>query len=210
MTPPLQARRGFKLSLPEGFIELPLDDEILEAAEDFSEFTTKVSTAFDLSPNDQNSREVAISFAGLGSLAGNRGVDYASVAFYKSPDDPLRPIMIMLTGVTMPSEHHREELAITGLLELKEEEVGRDSIAELHLPVGPAVAVVNEEENALIIEQTPIPILTRQISAWVPDPDGTTIGVVTATTNCYLDWEHVCVLALEIFDSFEWEPLSEN
>jgi hypothetical protein len=54
----------------------------------------------------------------------------------------------------------------------------------------------------------PIPVLTRQLSAWVPDRDGTTIGVISVMTNSFQDWERVCVLALDIFDSFGWEPLS--
>ncbi|MDI2027402.1 hypothetical protein QFW96_02215 [Saccharopolyspora sp. TS4A08] len=33
-------------------------------------------------------------------------------------------------------------------------------------------------------------------------------GAVSVITNSFPDWERVCVLGLEIFDTFGWEPLS--
>lgn len=82
------------------------------------------------------------------------------------------------------------------------------TVEQIKLPVGPAIATVTEEENALVMGDEPIQVLTRQLSAWVPDREGTTIAVVSVMTNSFRDWEHVCTLALDIFDSLGWEPLS--
>ncbi|TWG08347.1 hypothetical protein FHU35_11966 [Saccharopolyspora dendranthemae] len=160
-----------------------------------------------MTPDDDNAVAAASAFAQLGSLIGDGGIDYAAMAFYKSPDDPLRPIMVTLAGISMPSNHHTAREAINNLVELHSSS-GADAVEELRLPSGPAVATVLEEHNALIVNGEPNHILTRQLSAWVPDRDGTTIGVVSVITNSFQDWERVCVLGLEIFDTFGWEPLS--
>ncbi|SDP94885.1 hypothetical protein SAMN04487905_11695 [Actinopolyspora xinjiangensis] len=119
----------------------------------------------------------------------------------------MRPIMVTLTGIAMPSDHHRKSEAVADLLELHRASAD-STFEEIRLPVGPAVVTVTEEENALVVDEEPIHVLTRQLTAWVPDPDGTTIAVVSVMTNSFQDWEHVCTLALDIFDSFGWEPLS--
>lgn len=51
----------------------------------------------------------------------------------------------------------------------------------------------------------PAVVLNRQVSAWIPEPDGDTIAVVSVASPSWPDWEHVCDLALGIFDSFGWE-----
>lgn len=200
------AGRGYQLQLPEGFTELPLVEEDLGTPEDVQTLIGRVAAVFGLSPQDDNARAATAMFTGLGLIAGSRDVEYASLAFYKSPDDPLRPIMVMLTGMTMASDHHHKESAIVALLESLKQDPD-NTVSEVRLPIGPAVAVVSEEQNQLSLADEPIVVLTRQVSAWVPDPDGTTIGIATVTTNSYQDWVHVCRLALDIFDSFEWEPL---
>lgn len=199
------ARRGFHLSLPDAFTALPLDD--IESANDLGDLTPRIAKQFGLAPDEDGAVAAADAFAQLGSLIGDGGVDYAAVAYYKSPDDPLRPIMVALTGIAIPSDHHNISEAVTSLVELHSAS-GADAVEELRLPSGPAVATVAEEQNALVMNDIPVHILTRQLSAWVPDRDGTTIGVVSVITNSFQDWERVCVLGLEIFDTFGWEPLS--
>lgn len=201
------AQRGFHLSLPEGFVELPIEETTPDSTE-FERLSTHVSDQFGLAPMGENTLAAAASFAQLGSLIGDTGgVDYSAIAFYKSPDDPLRPIMVTLTGITMPSEHRSASEAVTGLIELHSAS-DADVVEQVQLPAGRAVATVTEEQNALVIDDEPIHVLTRQLTAWVPDREGTTIGVVSVITNSFQDWERVCVMGLEIFDSFGWEPLS--
>ncbi len=202
------ARRGFRLGLPDGFIPLPLSEGDIDVESDeFESLVSFAAEAFGLSATDESSIATATSFAQLGSIISDSGVDYSAIAFYKSPDDLMRPIMVTLTGIAMPSDHRSREAAITDLLELHGE--SNDSTTEeIRLPVGPAVATVTEEENALVMGDEPIQVLTRQLSAWVPDRDGTTIAVVSIMTNSFRDWEYVCTLALDIFDSLGWEPLS--
>ena len=203
------ARRGFNLGLPEGFIELPTDGDDLGSPELTERLNAQVAAQFGLPPDGDNAAAAAAAFADLGVLAGNGGVDYSAIAFYQSPDDPARPIMILVTGIAMPSDHYGKDAAIAGLLETHQADGHGEPVA-IQLPIGPAVAVAVEEKNFLAFDDEKVPILTRQFSAWVPDPDGTTIGVVSVMTNCWQDWDHVCVLATEIFDSFEWHELSST
>lgn len=200
------APRGFRLGLPDGFISLPLDDVDYESAE-FEPLVSLVAARFGLQAADENAFAAAASFAELGAVIGGAGIDYSALAFYKSPDDSLRPIMVALTGLAMPSDHHSRSEAVADLVELHTSS-GESTVEKIQLSVGPAVATVAEEHNALVLGDEPIHVITRQLSAWIPDRDGTTIGVVSVMTNSFQDWEHVCVLALDIFDSFGWEPLS--
>ena len=76
----------------------------------------------------------------------------------------------------------------------------------LTLPAGEAVAVVTEAAQDVGTDpESPAVVLNRQVSAWIPDPDGDTIAVVSVASPSWPDWEHVCDLALGIFDSFGWE-----
>jgi len=83
-----------------------------------------------------------------------------------------RPVVVL--------DHHAEPVAI-------------------QLPIGPAVAVAVEEKNFLAFDDEKIPILTRQFSAWVPDPDGTTIGCIPA----WVYWGYDCSSGLIVSDLTE-------
>ncbi|TCO52811.1 hypothetical protein [Actinocrispum wychmicini] len=208
MTTPAVARRGFTLALPEGFIELPVDEEDFDIPEVRSTLVAKMAALFGLDPDSEYAAATAAAYSAIGLTAG-QGMDYAAVALYRSPDDPTRPIMITLTCTTMPSEHHTVPAAVEGLLEVHESQA-KGVPARHRLPIGPAVTLVTEDPQALEYEGESVPILSRQVSLWVPDPDGTTVGVVAVQTNSWQDWEHVCVVAVDIFDSFEWQPLDES
>jgi hypothetical protein len=185
------AQRGFHLNLPQGFVTLPLDDVALEPTE-LEDLKAKLAEQLGIAPTDEGAQVAAASFSQLGSMIGDGGIDYSAIALYKSLDDPLRPIMVTLTGLAMPSDHRSRAEAISSLIELHS---GADAINEIRLPSGPAVTTVTEEQNALIINDESIQVLTRQLSAWVPDREGTTIGVISVITNSFQDWERVCVLA---------------
>lgn len=203
---PTVAQRGFHLSLPQGFMTLPVEDAERTSA-GFQDLTNQVAEQFGLTASDDNATEAATAFAQTSSLIGEGEVDFSAIAFYKSPDDALRPVMVTLTGITIPSDHRSRGEAVENLIELHGSSQV-DAAEEIQLPAGPAVATVTEEQNALVMNDERIHVLTRQLSAWVPDRDGTTIGVVSVTTNSFQDWERICVLALDIFDTFGWEPIS--
>jgi hypothetical protein len=44
---------------------------------------------------------------------------------------------------------------------------------------------------------------------WIPDRDGTTLAVLSASTNNWRDWRRVCELALGVFETVEWQPLDQ-
>lgn len=200
------AGRGFNLGLHAGFHALPVAETDLADSDAAASFTGAVGGIFGLPPEDNNAQAAAAVFAGLGLAAGRQGLDYAAIAFYTSPDDPTRPIMIMLTGYVAPSDHTTPADAVAELHRDLAGDPGT-SVHNVRLPVGPAVVEVTEKQDRVVVEGYPAPVLTRQLTAWVPDPDGTALGVVTVTTNSFQDWERVCTVGLDIFDTLEWEPL---
>lgn len=197
--------RRFQFGLPTGFVELPVDPEDL-SPESFGTLRREVAGAFGFDADDPSTEAAALGMATLGLMMA--GVDYAAVGIYRSPDEPGRPIMIVLTGTGLPSDHDRPETAIEGLLEIHEAQ-GQGTVGRLTLPTGPAVVVVSEQESVLHIGEATAPVLQRQVAAWLPDPAGSTIAVVSASTNSWPDWEHVCALALDVFESLEWFSLDK-
>lgn len=200
------AERGFNLGLPDGFHSLPIEVTDMAGADAATSFTGDIGGIFGLSSDDENAQAAAAVFAGLGLAVGRQGLDYAAIAYYLSPDDPTRPIMMMLTGYVAPSEHVHPADAVANLRRDLANDPGT-TVHDLRLPVGPALASVTEKQDEIVVEGYPFPVLTRQLTAWIPDLDGTAIGVVTVTTNSFQDWERVCTVALDIVDTFEWEPL---
>jgi hypothetical protein len=65
------------------------------------------------------------------------------------------------------------------------------------------------EDNHQVIDQgegvEPIMLRSRQWTAWIPDPDGTTIAIISVTSPSVPDWPHVADLAADVFDSFAWQ-----
>lgn len=197
--------RGFRLGLPEGFVELPIDDFYDHPVSE--RLPESIATLFGLSVHDADVASATQAFNGLGMMIGDAGIDYSAIAFYKSPDDPSRPIMVTVCGTAMQSDHRNKSEAVKNVIEAHKYKDCQD-LSEIRLPAGPAAVVVTEEQNVLVVDEVPTRVLTRQLTAWVPDPEGTTIGVVSVMTNSFQDWEHVCGLGLDIFDSFGWEPRS--
>lgn len=76
----------------------------------------------------------------------------------------------------------------------------------LDLPEGKAVVTVQEEKTILRNEagELEVRVLQRQVAAWIPDPRGTSVAMVGVCSNDWQDWEHVAVLALDIFDTVSW------
>ncbi|WP_209706792.1 hypothetical protein [Crossiella equi] len=125
---------------------------------------------------------------------------------YRSPDDPERLLMVWLTVSEVRSAHETPGVAVAGLLEAHRE---RGDVAQVTLPAGPAAVVVTEEALALHVGELSAPVLRRDVTAWVPDPFGTRLAVISLATNSWQDWDHVCELALALFDSLDWAPAPE-
>jgi len=196
-------QREYTLDLPPGFIEIPLGElssDVIERA------ATQAATAFGLSQGDQHTRNLAfaLSSAVAGELAND--ISYLAIGFFRSHDGA-RPIMVAITCLSRPSQHEEVQAAISGLLEVHRDQ-GQESVWPIQLSSGPAVAVVTEEFNELTIDgqQDAIPLIQRAVTAWTPDPDGTTLAVVSVSSNNWQDWDSVCELALDLFDTLEWAP----
>ncbi|HEY0806630.1 MAG TPA: hypothetical protein VGD84_16270 [Pseudonocardiaceae bacterium] len=195
--------RSFALGLPDGFVELPSSVESA-TADSVGEVTAYFARLFNLPPDDQNAAAAAVYFAAVGTSSGDEGVDHTAMAMYRSPDDPERAMMVLLSSTCLSAGHADVDSAIAGLLEIHRA-VGRGTVTRVELPAGPAVVVVDEEQNGITIGEQFAPIVHRKITAWVPDPDGSTVAVVSMASNNWPDWAHVCRLALNIFDTLDWD-----
>lgn len=195
--------RSFTLELPEGFVALPSDlgDSLPDQV---GELTAYFARLFSLPPDDENAAAVAVYYAAVGPAAAESGVDHTELAMYRSPDDPDRAMMIMLSSSCVPAGHADVESAVAGLLEIHRA-AGQGDVSKLSLPVGPAVVVVTEEQNGVFVGQAALPVLHRKITAWVPDPGGTTVGVVSVSSNNWQDWEHICRLTVDILGTMRWD-----
>lgn len=104
----------------------------------------------------------------------------------------------------MTASHASLSTEIAALIKIHQER--GDFAQALTLPAGQAVAVVTEAAQAVGKDaESQAVVLSRQVAAWIPQPDGDTIAVVSVASPSWPDWEHVCDLALGIFDSFGWE-----
>jgi hypothetical protein len=145
-----------------------------------------------------------VCFEAIGTSSGDEGIDHTAMAMYRSPDDPDRAMMVLLSSTCLPAAHAGMAPAIAGLLEIHRASA-KNTVAQVELPAGPAVVVVDEDQGGIVIGDVLAPIVHRKITAWVPDPDGSTVAVVSMASNNWPDWAHVCTLALNIFDTLEWD-----
>jgi hypothetical protein len=195
--------RSFHIGLPDGFVELPSDLEST-TPDSVAAVTAYFAKLFYLPSDDQNAAMAAVYFAAIGTSSGDAGIDSTALAVYRSPDDPDRGMMVLLSSTCVPAGHADVASAIAGLLEIHRAQ-RPDAVTRVELPAGPAVVVVTEERNSVVVEEVVTPVVHRKITAWVPDPDGTTLAVVSMASNNWPDWEHVCRLALNVFDTLEWD-----
>lgn len=203
MTSTESTARSFGLGLPAGFVDLPSSVASATAAS-IGEVTAYFARLFNLPLDDLNAAAAAVYFAAVGTSSGADGIDHTAMAMYRSPDDPERAMMVLLSSSCLPASHPGVAPAVAGLLEIHRAS-DRNTVAQVELPAGPAVVVVDEEQNGITIGEQFAPIVHRKITAWVPDPDGTTIAVVSMASNNWPDWAYVCRLALDIFDTLEWD-----
>ncbi|PKW00224.1 hypothetical protein ATK30_0314 [Amycolatopsis echigonensis] len=196
--------REFTFTVPDGFVELPVEDIEVDGAEKH-ELDARVAAVFGLAADDPNAAMLANTYALYGETMGSQGIGYAAIAVYRSPDVPDRPIMPVLASSCIPSAHDSVDVAVEGLLEVHASVEGRTARL-LDLPAGKAVVTVQEEKTILRndADGIEIPVLQRQVAAWIPDPRGTSVAMVGVCSNNWQDWEHVVVLALDIFDTVSW------
>ncbi|MGO1048664.1 hypothetical protein [Crossiella sp. CA198] len=194
-------QRGFGITVPEGFIELPADID----PEGFDRLKEVVAERFSLAADAEVTAQAALGFATMGAMAAQTRAGFVATAVYRSPDDPERLIMVWLTVTEMPSAHESPEVALAGLVEAHQAR-GQLEPNRVRLTAGPAVVTIVEEPMLLHVGEESAPVLRREVTAWAPDPFGTRVAVISLATNSWQDWEPVCGLALDIFDSLDWAP----
>jgi hypothetical protein len=189
---------GFTIELPDGFVALP-------ASATTTEIGRALEELFHLSPGDISAAKVAESLSALGLITAAGGAEYTSIGFFRSPDDPQRPVSVLLTAARMASDHDDPTTVIAGLREVYAQDPDTDA-QSLQLRAGPALTAVREEPAMIEVEGTdPLPLLQRHVLAWIPDPAGSAVAVIGVASNSWHDWPHVCDLALDIFESVCWD-----
>lgn len=194
---------GFTIELPEGFVELPATVATDTVQRELAEL-------FRLPAGDTSAAKVAESLSALGLIAAGSGAEHTSIGFFRSPDDPQRPVGVVLTASRMASNHDDPTTVIAGLREVYAADP--DTATEmLRLPAGQALASIREEPGILEIDGVdPLPLLQRQVLAWIPDPTGSVVAVIGVASNCWRDWPHVCDLALDVFESVAWLDAAQD
>lgn len=188
---------GFTVELPAGFVEVSATVEAADIQRDLTEL-------FDLPAGDSSAAKVAEALSALGTVAADGGAEYTAVGLFRSPDDPQRPVGVVLTASQMSSGHDDPSTVIAGLREVYAADVATDTEI-LRLPSGQALATIREEPALIeIAGADPVPLLQRQVLAWIPDPGGAAVAVVGVASNSWQDWAHVCDLALDVFESVSW------
>jgi hypothetical protein len=191
---------SFSLSLPRGFVPLPLFEE----GRDDAGLARHFADLLGLDDVDESSTMVAAVMADFGAMLGSGGLEYAAMGLFRSPSVPTRPVSALLTCVRMTASQSALSTEIAALMTIHQELGASPQV--LTLPAGEAVAVVTEEAQDVGTDPAvPAVVLNRQVSVWIPEPDGDTIAVVSVASPSWPDWEHVCDLALGVFDSFGWE-----
>jgi len=149
---------------------------------------------------------VMLSTIAAASAAG--GSSYTAAGFFRSPDTPSRPIMVLVNCFTVRSEHRTADVAVAGLEETQRN-VATGLVESVELPAGPAVVAESRKPVRVPLGEGTIDLDEHSITAWIPSP-----GVVTAvaiTSNNTEDWEHVKDLARGIFETLDWnEPASSS
>lgn len=189
---------GFTIEFPEGFVTLPASSAPAEVGSALEEL-------FHLPPGDTSAAKVAESLSELGQIAADGGAEYTSIGFFRSPDDPQRPVSVVLTASRMSSDHDDPNTVIAGLRNVYASNPDTDAQV-LQLPAGPALAAIREEPAMIEVEGAdPLPLLQRQVLTWIPNPAGSAVAVIGVASNCWQDWPHICDLALDVFESVSWE-----
>lgn len=194
--------RPFSIDLPEGMTSLPTAVEPGAA----QAVSASLAGSMGLPADDVSAAVVGDALTVFGALLGDAGIDFAAMGLFRSPDDPERPVSVVITGARIPSSHASPEVAIAGLRQLSIEN-GADTVEVVALSGGEAVIAVDETMQQLTADDStePAAVLTRKATAWIPDTTGSTIAVVSVMSPSWQDWQHTCELAVDLFETFRWE-----
>ncbi|MEV6620219.1 hypothetical protein AB0M83_17155 [Amycolatopsis sp. NPDC051106] len=189
----------FSLVLPTGFITLPAA-ELDEPG--FRALAAEVAARFGLAGElDQGLAETTVMLATTAAAARAGGSGYTTAGFFRSPDDPDRPIMVLVSCFFLEAGHPSTAVAITGLRQVHEA-TATGPVDVVELPAGPAVLVQSVTHSGVPAGAGTVRITQHGITAWIPGPAGV-LGLAVTSNNTE-DWAHVAGLARGIFDTFAW------
>ncbi|MGH3517473.1 MAG: hypothetical protein ACRDQ7_08685 [Haloechinothrix sp.] len=199
---------GISIDLPAGFIQLPGGD-VDEAV--FRSLASDIATTFGLAPDaeiDQGLAETTTMLLTMGAAASAGGSAFTSAGFFRSPDDPQRPIMALVSVYYVESEHHSVSAAVAGLEQLHKE-AGANQPAIVDLPAGRSVITKSRTPSSISIDAQAVEIVQHSIVAWIPNPNGNGVAGVAVSSNNSEDLSHVEDLARGVFHTFEWDDPRE-
>jgi hypothetical protein len=192
---------GYEISVPDGFVRVPLSS--IDGV-NLSKLSSDVAKMFGLLVADERSDEMAEHLLYLGEYLSQKEVDVIAIAVYRSRSDEQRLIMVTLSSSIVLVDSIDRDTAIAGLLEVHERR-GSGSVGTLELPCGPSVIVVSEELRSVDHLDQEISLLHREVTAWTPPPTGKSVVAVSVSSNNWQDWDQVSVLALDVFNSIRWD-----
>jgi hypothetical protein len=196
--------RGFSLVLPEQCVEIPLG-ELTE--EGLRGLANEIAGVFQLPSPDLGAVASAITLASVGAGAAAGGASHVSAGIFRSTDGE-RPILMLVSAYVMPSDHTSVQAAVSGLIEIHETQQS-GLVRTVHLDSGPAVTVESTEDTEITMgepEPDTYEISQHTLTAWIPDPDGTTLVALSVMSTNTVDWADIKDLAEGIFDGFFWQP----
>lgn len=203
MVTPMARMRGFNLVLPEQCVEIPLG----ELTEDgLRSLAGEIAAVFQVPETDLGAVASAITLASLGAGAAAGGASHVSAGIFRSADGE-RPILVLVSAYVMPSDHASVQAAISGLLEIHESQQS-GLVRTVQLDSGPAVTVESTEDTEIKIgdpEAETYEITQHSLTAWIPDPDSTTLVALSVMSTNTEDWTDIRDLAGGIFDGFFWQ-----
>lgn len=127
---------------------------------------------------------------------------------FRSPDDPRRPIMVLVNVYYVESGQSSVNAAIAGLEEVHRQAGGSPEIADL--PAGRAVITTSRKPSSITVNEEAVEIVQHSIVAWIPNSNGKGMAGVAISSNNSEDWSHVEDLARGLFETFEWEDPAES
>lgn len=196
--------RGFAVEIPGGFIGLPTREP---THQDLSDVARGLEDTFQTEHGDQSASEMAYWFSLIGQLAGAGGMEFAAIGFFHSPDDLARPVYMLVSGKRVLAQFARPEEGLVYLQEYFDQQ-GVSRTEKVQLSVGEALVVITEQPAEFPVNGNETStVLQYDMTAWIPDPGCTTIGVVSVSTSSWKDWNYVYEFALGLFDSAVWEPV---
>ncbi|WP_173137467.1 hypothetical protein [Kibdelosporangium persicum] len=195
--------RGFNLVLPEQFVRIPLG----ELTEDgLRGLAAEIAGVFQVPEPDLGAVASAITLASVGAGAAAGGASHVSAGIFRSTDGE-RPLLVLLSAYVMASGHASVQAAISGLLEVHESRQA-GLVRTVHLDSGPAVTVEAREDSEITMGEPAetYELTQHSLTAWIPDPDGTTLVALSVMSTNTEDWLDIKDLTEGIFDGFFWQP----